>query len=402
MINTGRLYLRFYLSIIVVFGIIGNSSKVSAQPNLTQRIIIIMLDGFGEAYYRNSNMPLLNGLEKKGIYKVVPSLMPSVTNLNNASICTGELPSAHGITGNSFYDRTSSTEEFMEDSALLLAPTIFERAALKGVRSMLISSKKKTTTLLNKGVQEAISPETSSAEWKMRLGTPPDIYSREVNYWVMEAALYCIKNDSGLGIIYIHTTDYPMHTWPPESMESKEHLAKIDDYIGKIISAAPDAMILITADHTVNHKDMCLDLQKACAEKKTPVKLALSAERDRYFKHHRGFGGTSYVYLLQPSDLKAVKKTLKGLNGVEEVLSRKEAAKKFHLMPERIGDLVVLGNSKTVFGDLDTSYEILPANYRSHGSIYEANVPVFIYNAHHAPPASYFSSNYKIASWLYR
>ncbi|MEJ0102951.1 MAG: alkaline phosphatase family protein [Bacteroidota bacterium] len=63
-----------------------------------------MIDGFGEAYYRNSDMPTLNFMEKHGIFKVVKSLMPSVTNVNNASICTGELPEKNGITGNSFYN----------------------------------------------------------------------------------------------------------------------------------------------------------------------------------------------------------------------------------------------------------------------------------------------------------
>jgi hypothetical protein len=31
--------------------------------------------------------------------------------------------------------------------------------------------------------------ETASPEWISRLGKRPDIYSREVNYWIMEAAL---------------------------------------------------------------------------------------------------------------------------------------------------------------------------------------------------------------------
>jgi len=52
--------------------------------------------------------------------------MPSVTNLNNASICTGELPSIHGITGNSYVDLKTGQEEFMEEDSLVLAPTIFK------------------------------------------------------------------------------------------------------------------------------------------------------------------------------------------------------------------------------------------------------------------------------------
>ncbi|MEJ0102949.1 MAG: hypothetical protein WDO19_10485 [Bacteroidota bacterium] len=112
--------------------------------------------------------------------------------------------------------------------------------------------------------------------------------------------------------------------------------------------------------------------------------------------------GTSYVYLNNKKDLPEIQKLIQGLKGVEEVLTREAAAKKFHLVPERIGDLVVFGDKNTVFGNLDTEYEKLPGNYRTHGSVYEASVPLFIYNAQNAPAADFFSSNYKIAAWLYR
>jgi phosphonoacetate hydrolase len=388
---------------IFSFIILLLSLSVFAQTKkITQRVVIIMMDGFGETYYRNSDMPTLNTIEKKGLFKIVPSLMPSVTNLNNASICTGELPEKHGITGNSYYDTKTSTEEFMEDSVLLLSPTIFQRAKLHSVKSALFSSKKKTTGLLANGADQVLSPETASDDWIKKIGTPPPIYSREVNYWLMEAALFTMKHDTSIGLYYIHTTDYPMHTWAPEEKESKEHLHKIDSYIKQIEEALPGAMILITADHHVNHKDVCIDIEKVCSNHQLPVKIAISAERDKYVKHHRGFGGTSYVYLNNESDLIPVKKLLQGTKGIEQVLTREEAARQFHLMPERIGDLIVLGDRNTVFGNLDTETENLPVNYRTHGSLYEANVPLFIYNANGSPAASYFSFNYKIAAWLYR
>jgi len=367
-----------------------------------QKIILLMIDGFGEEYYRNSDMPTLNALEKKGIYKVVPSLMPSVTNLNNTSICTGELPEVHGIIGNSYIDPATRSEEFMEEDRLVLAPTIFERAKRLGIRSKLFSSKKKTTSLLKRGTEETVSPETASPEWIGRIGTAPGIYSREVNYWLLEAALYSLQHEPDLGILYIHTTDYPMHTWAPEAAESKEHLHKLDGYIARIIKAAPDAAILITADHTVHHKSLCWDLGKACAARGASVKFAISPERDKYVQHHRGFGGAAYVYVNKPQDLQKVKNTIGRLKGVDAVLTKEAAVQRFHLMGERIGDLMVLGDSATVFGDLDTESEALPETYRSHGSAYEAHVPLFVYNAQNVPPVAYFTYNYKVAAWLYR
>jgi phosphonoacetate hydrolase len=206
-----------------------------------------------------------------------------------------------------------------------------------------------------------------------------------------------------LGLIYIHTTDYPMHTWAPESEDSKDFLHHVDEYIGEIRKAAPDAAILITADHGLNHKDLCWDLEKACLNRMTPIQIAVSPEKDRYMKHHRGMGGASYVYLKDKRDLNKVRKTILSLKGVESVLTKNEAVARFGLMPERIGDLMVIGDKTTVFGELEkTESEKLDANYRSHGSLYEAHVPLFIYNAKYAPDASFFKYNYLLASWMYR
>jgi len=392
--------------LLSLFPLVSGEARTSLPAATTrsaqQKVIIIMFDGFGEEYYRSTKMPALNFIETHGIYKIVPSLMPSVTNVNNAAICTGELPSKNGITGNSFYNAEKNEEEFMEEDSLLLAPTIFERAARSGVRSALFSSKKKTISLLSRGAALAVSPETASEDWATKIGTPPSIYSREVNYWLMEAALYSMQHDPSLSLFYIHTTDYPMHTWAPGDPESKEHLKKMDAYIDRIMKTDPGAMILITADHTVNHKSVCLDIEKACLKHNLTIKMAVSAERDKYVKHHRGFGGTSYVYLDNKNDLQAVKRLIAGLKGVDEVLTNEEAVKKFHLMSTRIGDLVVLADKHTVFGNLDTEYENLPANYRTHGSIYEARVPLFLYNAPGAPSSKFFDVNYKLASWLFR
>ena len=106
----------------------------------------------------------------------------------------------------------------------------------------------------------------------------------------------------------------------------------------------------------------------------------LSAERDRYVKHHRTFGGTAWVWLKSPEDAPRATEMIRGLQGVEAVLTREEASRRFHLMPERIGELVVLGDKVTVFGETDAELETLPPTFRTHGSLHD-HVPLVIYNA---------------------
>jgi len=376
------------------------SAPLFAQRS-PQRVVVVMCDGFGLEYLEQSDMPVLSKWRQAGLFRRVQATMPSVTNTNNASICCGVWPDRHGITGNSYFDERSGREEYMETADLLLAPTLFQRAKRRGVKSALLSSKQKTTTLLAPGADLILGAEEPPREWVERFGPAPGIYSREINYWLWTAAIDLLEKRRDLGCLYVHTTDYPMHTWPAEARESKEHLARLDQMLGAAAAAAPDAAFLLTADHGMNHKSRCWDLEKVCAQGGTPIRIAISVDRDRYLKHHRGYGGVAWVYCNRPRDIDRVAKMMAGLDGVEVVLTRSEAAKRYHLMASRIGDLIVLGDRDTVFGDLDGPFEALPAEYRAHGSLHEMNVPLVIYNAQAQLSGEEFLYNWHVARWLY-
>ena len=89
------------------------------------------------------------------------------------------------------------------------------------------------------------------------------------------------------------------------------------------------------------------------------------------------------------------------LPGIQEVLTRTEAARRFRLMPSRIGELVVLGDGNTVFGRLDSEMADLPPEYRSHGGLAEAKVPLVVFNAAEAPKDAFFRSNVDLTRWLF-
>jgi phosphonoacetate hydrolase len=381
-------------------------SRESLEPPLIgkdQRVVIVMIDGFGVDYLEQSPMPVLKGLMAKGFSKTVRSVMPSVTNVNNASICCGTWPEEHGITGNSYFDEATGRAEYLESADFLRAPTLFEHAGRRGLKSALLTAKKKTIALLSRGTEIAIAAEAPPPEYARRFGNPPPIYSREVNYWLWEIAIDLLRNHPDLRVLYIHTTDYPMHTWPPQAPESKEHLAQLDKLLGRAVAAAPDAAFLITADHGLNAKSRCWDLAKACKNRRLELRYALSAERDRYVKHHRTFGGIAWVWLRSPEDAGRAIEIIGHLEGVEAVMTRAEAARRFHLMPDRIGELVVLGDKETVFGEIESELEVLPPTLRTHGSLHETTVPVVIYNASGTlPPTERVQHNFDLTRNLFR
>jgi phosphonoacetate hydrolase len=152
----------------------------------------------------------------------------------------------------------------------------------------------------------------------------------------------------------------------------------------------------------MNHKGRCYDLGQTLANLGMPIRISISAERDKYVLHHRGLGGAAWIYLNRPEDKKEILPALLKLNGVESVLTREEAVSKFDLYGSRIGDLCVFGDQNTVFGTLEQASSELPGTYRSHGSIHELNIPLFVFNATGAPSASYFQRNLDLTRWLYR
>ncbi|PYU23248.1 MAG: nucleotide pyrophosphatase [Acidobacteria bacterium] len=377
-------------------------SRAQGQQSSPQRTVVIMFDGFGLDYLAESRMPVLSQWKRDGLHKSVTGLMPSVTNVNNASICCGVWPEVHGITGNSYFDEKRGVEDYMESAELLLAPTLFQRAAKQGVKSALLSSKAKTVTFLLRGAEIVLTAEEPTAEWMQKLGPAPSIYSSEINYWLLRAAIDILRNRPDIGCLYVHTTDYAMHMWPPEAPESKEHLERLDDLFGQAINAAPDAAFLLTADHGMNAKIRCYDLEKVCVRRGVPLRKAFSAGRDRYVKHNRGCSGAAYVYLKSAQDAERVREILTQLKGCERVLTREAAAHEYRLMASRIGDLVVCGDNDTLFGEMDTEQENFSSGLRSHGSEHEQNIPLFVYHANHAPPGDYFQHNLDLARWLYR
>jgi phosphonoacetate hydrolase len=368
-----------------------------------QRVCVVLFDGFGTDYYELATMPALKNWARNGFHKRIRAVMPSVTNTNMAGVCCGVYADEHGITGNSYWDADTDQERFMSDGNLLTAATLFQRAARFGVRSVLVSAKQKSVSLFKQGTTLAIGSQDPPAEILEKYGKPPDIYSADVNYWVWKVATDLIKTQPKIGLLFVHTTDYPMHKFAPESGESRAHLRKIDDCLAEAAAADPDLAFFIAPDHGLNSKTTVLNLNKTLTRNGAGVKIVMSSERDQYPKHHSGFGGTSFVYLKSPADADKVIKVLRDVQEIEEILPRDEAARKYRLNPHRIGDLWVTARKDIVFGHSEGEREPLARDYRSHGSSHEQDVPCFIYRyAGKLPDPGEIVTNVDVCKFLYR
>ncbi len=303
-------------------------------------------------------------------------MIPSVTNVNNVSIVTGKYPRDHGITSNYYYDSETEKEIYMESPEFIKVSSILEQCMKKGLKTALITSKEKLRILLSNGAIISFSAE-KPADWVTRaIGQPPSIYSIDVNIWLFKALQETIRIQDP-SIILAVTTDYAMHKFEPRHRESKRHMRGVDRSLQMILEELEkkgfEALVCITADHGMSEKKRGINLELTLKRHKIHSKMN-PIITDRYVVHHRNLGGAVYMYLKNPNDTAESTEILRKTEGVEAVLTRNQAKKIFHLDETRIGDLMVLGKKKYVFGLLPN--EINEVSLRSHGSLHERKVPI--------------------------
>ena len=245
----------------------------------------MLVDGFGPEYFEKSDMPNLRRMSREGGYKIGHAVIPSVTNVNNASLVTSSFPEDHGITTNFQYDPRTKQYSEMESSSFLMGPTIFERARKLGLRTALVTSKDKARTLCAHGVDVEVSAEKPDPEWIRKIGKQENMYSADVNYWSCRAARHLLKNDS-IDLLYLSTTDYMMHTFAPEEEPSLKHLHTLDKLLGEIIDDHPGIEVYLTADHGMNAKRQALTPALVLANKGISAE-AVPIIRDKHQVHHR-------------------------------------------------------------------------------------------------------------------
>ncbi len=346
---------------------------------LKRRVLILCIDAGGHDYLAASNIPNMRKLAEEGFYQHASSVIPSVTNVNNVSIATGTFPETHGITTNYHVDRKTGKGEFIEDNRFLLAPTLFEHVKATGFaeKTALLVTKKKLLRMLAGGTDIAIAAEDPPAEYVEAIGPAEEIYSAEINWWLLRA-LRKVLRDHDPELAYCSTTDWAQHKYAPHEEASQRHMEELDRIVGQIVADRPDREIYITADHGMLPKTHALNPGLWLTEGGIPSS-AIPIIKDRYVAHHGNLGGAAYIFLQKSAQLPHAIEMLQSVPGIEEVYGMEEAVKRFRLHPDRIGDIFILADRDTVFGELEQKEQSV--SLRSHGSRYESDVPIIGYNS---------------------
>ena len=366
-----------------------------ARPQ--QPVVVVCVDGCEPDYVTQAIQagvaPYLKRMVEKGASVVGDCVVPSFTNPNNVSIVTGVPPSVHGICGNYFYDVDSGREVMMNDPAWLRVPTLLAAFADSGAKVAAITAKDKLRTLLGHGLQGICfsaekADKATVAECGIDgvldlVGKPvPSVYSAELSEFVFAAGVRLLETRP-LDLMYLSTTDYVQHKCAPGTPEANAFYRMMDGYLARL--DALGAVIGLTADHGMSAKTdaagrpQVLYLQQVLDERlgagATRVILPIT---DPYVVHHGALGSYATVHLPNAEAIARARAAIEALPGIELVLSREQAASRFELPPERIGDLVIVSDHLTVLGTSEHKHDLsgLTVPLRSHGGISEQKVPL--------------------------
>lgn len=363
---------------------------------------VVCLDGSADEYLNTAmargHMPNLLRLSAQGYRGRARGAMPSLTNVNNASIVTGAPPSIHGIGGNYFFDTASGKEVMTNSSVFLRVETIFPAAQRAGRRVAVVTAKEKLRDIFASGLigLGGIAFSTEKASQAVRkthgidaveslAGPTPPIYSGEASIYVLKAGVKLIERGIA-DFLYLSTTDFIQHKFSPESEQAIEFYAEIDAQIGQLLALG--AVVGITADHGMNAKQKLdgspnvIYLESELVKRFGPGFRVILPITDPYVAHHGALGSFAQVHLPPPNGTatSAVMAFLQQLPGVTEVLERDCAARWMELPADRMGDVVVCSGRDVVLGRTPQWHDLtqLDGGLRSHGGRYEEMVPFIL------------------------
>ena len=362
--------------------------------------VVVCVDGCEPDYIAQAvaagRVPWFERTLAEGTALVAACVVPSFTNPNNLSIVTGAPPSVHGICGNYLFDAASGTEVMMNDPKWLRAPSILAALSEAGRKVAVVTAKDKLRALLGHGVKGGICFSSEKADQATLAGNGidgvlglvglplPDVYSAALSEFVFAAGVKLMRTHRP-DAMYLSTTDYVQHKHAPGTPGANDFMAMMDGYLAQL--DALGCVIALTADHGMNAKTR-MDASPAVIylQDRLDDWLGRAAARvilpitDPYVVHHGALGSFATVYLPDGADAAAAARRIASLRGIELVLSRAEAAQRFELPADRIGDLVVVSERSTVIGTSASRHDLsaLEVPLRSHGGISEQRVPLIL------------------------
>ena len=377
----------------------GRTYRLPSRPT-----VVICADGCDPAYIEAGlaagALPTVARWHAAGFYALAEAAMPTFTNPNNLSIVTGAPPSVHGISGNFALDRLSGAEIMMNDPEMVRGATILALMSQAGIAVAAITAKDKLRRMLGKGLDIGHDAVCFSSEQAGRCTladhgiegvealvgrATPDMYSADLSLFVLDAGIRLVEQGRAR-LLYLSLSDYVQHGHAPDEPEALAFHQALDDRLARLEELG--CVVALTADHGMN--DKALPDGRAHVlflEDILNARFGAGAVRvicpitDPFVRHHGALGSFVRVYRRSGAPIAALIDAVRGLPGVDRVLTREEAASHYELPYDREADLVVTGDRNTVIGATAAEHDLSALaghRLRSHGGASEQSVPFLL------------------------
>jgi len=267
--------------------------------------------------------------------------------------------------------------------------------SLAGARVAVVTAKDKLRRLLGHGMSGVCfsserADQTTKHEHGIERATDlvdmpvPSVYSAELSEYVLAAGLALLRRERP-DAMYLSLTDYVQHKHAPGAPAATQFYAMLDRYFDAFDRAG--AVLGITADHGMNAKSgpdgaprvvyLRPLLDALVGPGRARVILPIT---DPYVVHHGALGSFATVYLDDATRATEVAARLAATPGIAEVYDNATGSARFELPRDRVGDLIVIGETHTVLGKSPEEHDLslLEEPLRSHGGVSEQTVPFVI------------------------
>jgi phosphonoacetate hydrolase len=367
-------------------------------------VVVVCIDGGDPAYIKHGLsagiIPNIARYMKEGFHTIAHGTMPSFTCPNNMSIVTGCPPSVHGISGNYYLDRETNEPVVMTGPELLKVPSVMSAFSGHGAKVVSITAKDKLRKQLQKGMDLSKGSVSISSQFADRCTVAengiedalafvdqplPDMYSAELSLFVLDAGIRLLETRRP-DILYLSLTDFIQHAFAPGHPQADQFYKDLDARFGRLEELG--ATVVLTADHGMNEKTnddgtpRVVWLQDVLDEALgAGTSTVICPITDAFVGHHGALGGFVRVYCRDGISVDQVIQAIAEVPGLEQVLSREQVAQAFDLPIGPEGDVAVLGDARTVIGARQVDHDLSGLKghrLRTHGSVYEADVPIII------------------------
>ncbi len=339
---------------------------------------LVVLDIPGLTPRLLAHMPRLASVAADGWQAELGTVLPAVTCSMQATLLTGALPREHGIVGNGWYFRDlGEVLLWRQHNALVGGDKLWDAArrahpgyTVANVCWWYAMGAQVDWTVTPRPVYHAdgrkdpdcyTDPPGLHAELTALLGTFP-LFSYwgpgagiASSQWISRAAQHIMtRRRPDLTLVYLPHLDYDLQRFGPDARQAAAAAAGLDRVLGPLLDLArtQGATIVALSEYGITRADRPVDINRALRsegllhvytqagmEYLDPWTSRAFAVADHQIAH---------VYVSNPADLPAVRKTCAGLPGVAEVLD--EAGKAAHgLDHPRAGDLVLVAEPDAWF-----------------------------------------------------